>query len=153
VDCAHEEQVSRQAEPVATAPRHPGRLPADLDALFDREVEEALRQLIRADRRVDPEELRIVCRHGVVHLEGAVPSESEHQILRKLVTDVAGCEEVVDHVRVNELLWERPDRSRPAPHERTRPSRFEPVGTEDVVESTEEGLDYLAPDRPPPEEE
>jgi hypothetical protein len=74
-------------------------------------------------------------------------------MLLKLVTDVAGCEDVVDRVQVNELLWERADRSRPVPPEHTRPARFEPVGTEDVVESTEEGLDYLAPDRPPPEEE
>jgi hypothetical protein len=34
-----------------------------------------------------------------------------------------------------------------------RPARFEPVGTEDVVESTEDGLAYVPPDRPPPEEE
>jgi hypothetical protein len=99
------------------------------------------------------EELRIVCRHGIVHLDGAVPSEAEHRILVKLVTDVAGCEEMVDHVQVNELLWERADRSRPAPRERTGPARYEGVGTEDVVASAEEGLDWVAPDRPPPEEE
>jgi RNA polymerase-binding protein DksA len=154
VECAREEEIPRPAGPAATMePRHPGTLPADLEPLLDHEVEEALRELVREDRRVDTDELRLVCRHGIVHLEGAVPSEAEHQILLKLVTDVAGCEEVVDHVQVNELLWERADRSRPALRERTRPSPFEPVGTEDVVESTEEGLDYLAPDRPPPEEE
>ena len=153
VECARDEEVPRRAAPAVMEPRHPGRLPADLEPLVDHEVEEALRELVRKDRRVDTDELRLVCRHGIVHLEGAVPSEAEHQILVKLVTDVAGCEELVDHVRVNELLWERPDRSRPVPRERTRPSRREPVGTEDVVESTEEGLDYLPPDRPTPEEE
>jgi RNA polymerase-binding protein DksA len=150
--CAREEESSPSEAP-ATEPAHPGKLPADLDLLLDREVEEALRQLVREDRRLDLDELRLVCRHGVVHLDGAVPSEVEHQMLRKLVTDVAGCEEVVDHVRVNELLWERAERSRTAPPSRTRPARFEPVGTEDVVESTEEGLDWMAPDRPPPDEE
>jgi RNA polymerase-binding protein DksA len=153
VECAREEEVRRPAAPATMEPRHPAKLPADLEPLLDHEVEEALRELVREDRRVDTDELRLVCRHGIVHLEGAVPSAAEHQILLKLVTDVAGCEEVVDHVRANELLWERPDRSRPAPREHPRPGRFEPVGTEDVVESTEEGLDYLAPDRPPPEEE
>jgi hypothetical protein len=152
VDCAREEEIPRPVGPATMEPRHPGKLPADLELLLDHEVAEALRELVRGDRRVDTDELRLVCRHGIIHLEGAVPSEAEHQILVKLVTDVAGCEEVVDHVQVNELLWERPDRSRPAPHERTRPSPFEPVGTEDVVESTEEGLDYLPPDRPTPEE-
>jgi DnaK suppressor protein len=153
VECAREEEVARPPGTATLQPRHPGRLPPDLEPLLDREVEEALRELVREDRRLDMDELEIVCRHGIVHLGGAVPSEAEHRILLKLVTDVAGCEDVVDHVQVNELLWERPDRSRPAPRERTRPARFEPVGTEDVVESTEEGLDYLPPDRPPPEEE
>jgi DnaK suppressor protein len=153
VECAREEEAIGPTGPAPTEPRRPARLPPDLEPLLDREVEEALRELVREDRRVDTDELRLVCRRGVVHLEGAVPSEAEHQILRKLVTDVAGCEDVVDHVQVNELLWERADRSRPAPREHTRPPRLEPVGTEDVIECAEEGLDYLPPDRPPPEEE
>jgi DnaK suppressor protein len=153
VGCARQEEVTRGGAPAAMDPRHPGKLPPDFEALLDREVEAALRELVCRDRRVDMEELRLVCRHGIVHLEGAVPSEAERQILLKLVTDVAGCEEVVDRVQVNELLWERPDRSRPGPIERVRPARFEPVGTEDVIECTEEGLDYLPPDRPPPEED
>ena len=153
IDCARQEEATPRAAPSPAEPRHPGTLPADLEPLFDREVEEALWELVREDRRIDVQELRLVCRHGVVHLEGAVPSEGEHRMLLKLVTDVAGCEDVVDRVQVNELLWERSDRTPPVPHDRTRPARFEPVGTEDVVESTEEGLDYLAPDRPPPEEE
>jgi RNA polymerase-binding protein DksA len=153
VDCAREEEATPAAARAPTEARHPGRLAADLDPLLDREVEEALWELVGEDRRIDMQELRLVCRHGVVHLDGAVPSEAEHRMLVGLVTDVAGCEDVVDRLQVNELLWERADRSRPAPPEHTRPARFEPVGTEDVVESTEEGLDYLAPDRPPPEEE
>lgn len=152
VECERREEAARP-EAAAMEPRRPGALPPDLEPLLDHEVEEALRELVREDRRIDTEELRMVCRHGVIHLEGAVPSEAEHQMLLKLVTDVAGCEEVVDRVQVNELLWERSDRSRPTPREHTRPVALEPVGTEDVVESTEEGLDYLPPDRPPPEEE
>jgi len=153
VDCARRAEAAPSGAPAPEAPRHPGRLPADLEPLLDREVEAALRELVREDRRIDAQELRIVCRHGVVHLDGAVPSEAEHRMLLELVTDVAGCEDVVDRVRVSALPWERADRSRPAPSARTRPGRLEPVGTEDVVESTEEGLGYLAPDRPPPEEE
>jgi RNA polymerase-binding transcription factor DksA len=152
VECAREEERAGAAAPAPAAPRHPGRLPPDLEPLLDREVEEALRELVREDHRIDTEELRLVCRHGIVHLEGAVPSEAERQMLLKLVSDVAGCEEVVDHLQVNELLWERPERTRPSPRERIRPAPYEPVGTEDVVESTEEGVSYLPPDRPVPEE-
>jgi RNA polymerase-binding transcription factor DksA len=152
VECARVREQASAAAPAATETRHPGGLPPDLEPLLDREIGEALRQLVQEDQRVDLDELRIVCRHGVVHLEGAVPSEAEHQILRRLVTDIAGCEEIVDHVRVDELLRERPDRTPPAPDELVRPGRFEPASTE-VVESIEEELDYLAPDRPPSEEE
>jgi hypothetical protein len=120
---------------------------------MDRELEEALREMVRDDHRIDAEELRLVCRHGVVHLDGAVPSEAERRMLLQLVTDVAGCGDVVDRLHVDELLWERPDRSRRGPGERTTPRRGEPIGTEDVVESDAEGLAYLAPDRPQPDEE
>ena len=98
------------------------------------------------------DELRIVSRHGVVYLDGAVPSETEHQMLRKLVTDVEGFQEVVDRLQVKEILWERPERSKPTVEERG-PSRLESTVTEDVVKSTEEGVDYVPPVEPPPEEE
>jgi RNA polymerase-binding protein DksA len=152
IDCAR----AREAAPAPAAEAEPlprGHLPPDLEGLLDREVEETLRQLVREDRRIDLDELRIVCRHGVVHLHGAVPSAGEHQMLLKLVTDVAGCEDLVDRVRIDPIPWERRDRSRAQPREHVRPSRFESIGTEDVVESAEEGVDWVPPDRPPSEEE
>jgi hypothetical protein len=69
------------------------------------------------------------------------------------VTDVAGCEEVADRMQVNEFLRERPHRDQPEPSERVRPGEFAPIGTEDIIESTEQGLDYVPPDRPPSEQE
>jgi hypothetical protein len=51
---------------------------------------------------VDMEELRIVCRHGVVYLDGSLPSEEEHSILLQLVTDVVRLETIVDRLRDRE---------------------------------------------------
>jgi hypothetical protein len=83
-----------------------------------------------------------------------VPSADEHRILLKLVTDVAGCEDVDDHVRVDELPWERGGRSSRRPPERMRPpAAYEPPGTEDLVESAEAGIAWIPPDRPPSDEE
>jgi hypothetical protein len=48
-----------------------------------------------------------VCRHGIVHVEGALPSEREHEILRAVILDILGVEELVDHVRIDERLFER----------------------------------------------
>ena len=153
LDCAraHEsgapvtEQEEASAEPA-------GPLPADFNLMSDREIETALRELVREDGRIDGEELRIVFRHGVIYLDGAVPSAAEHQMLLKLLTDIEGFQDVVDRLQVKEILWERAARSKPIPEE-PPPSRLDPTVTEDVVRSTEEGIDYSPPEVPPPEEE
>jgi DnaK suppressor protein len=123
------------------------RMPADLNALSDEEVEDYLREQLRADGCVDMDELQIVFRQGVIHLDGALPSEAQHQILLQYVADFAGIEEVVDHLVVNELLWEREDRTELPPPEEPQ-AEAEPEGTEDVVESEQEGSDYEPPAGP-----
>lgn len=129
-----------------------GKLPEDLRLLSDRELEGVLRETVRGDGRVDLDELRIVCRHGVAYLDGALPNEAEHRILLKLVIDVSGLTEVVDRIQVKELLWEREDRAKiEVPEE--RPPWFEPPSTDDIVESAEEGVDYEPPIGPTAEEE
>ncbi|MGE0823811.1 MAG: TraR/DksA family transcriptional regulator [Candidatus Binatia bacterium] len=152
IDCARQQE---QAHPVITeTERGPsgGPVPPDLRLLSDREIEEIIRERVRDDGRVDVEELRIVCRHGVVHLAGALPSEAEHSILRQLITDEFGLEEVEDRIQVKKVLWERDDRTKAAPPEERLPG-VEPYGTEDIVESLEEGTDYVPPVRPTPDEE
>jgi RNA polymerase-binding transcription factor len=125
----------------------PDRMPIDLNALSDEEVEDYLRQQLRADGRVDMDELQIVFRQGAIHLDGALPSEAQHQILLQYVADFAGVEEVVDRLVVNELLWEREDRTEPPPPEEPQ-AEAEPEGTEDIVESEQEGIDYEPPAGP-----
>ncbi len=153
LDCARtQEEGAPAAVEEEVEARAPGPLPADLSLLTDREVQTALRELVREDGRIDTDELRLVCRHGVVYLDGAVPSEAERQMLVKLVTDIEGFQEVVDRLQVKEILWERPDRSKRAPEEEA-PSRLDPSVTEDIVKSTEEGIDFVPPVEPLPEEE
>ena len=53
------------------------------------------------------DDLRIACRKGVVHLGGILPNESQHRILLLLVTHQVALEEIVDQVRVENLLWEQ----------------------------------------------
>jgi RNA polymerase-binding protein DksA len=129
-----------------------GPVPADLRLLSDRELETSIRDLVRQDGRIDTNELRVVCRHGVVHLDGALPSEGEHRILAKLLTDVAGLREVVDRLWIRELSWEREGRSKGALGGKPPPS-YEPTETEDIVRSEEEGLGYAPPTGPPSDEE
>jgi RNA polymerase-binding protein DksA len=108
-DCAREAEVERhsRARPAEMTPHHPGSVPADLALLSDGELEGAVVEALREDGRVEMEELRVVCRHGIVHVEGALPSEREHEILRAVILDILGVEELVDHVRIDERLFER----------------------------------------------
>jgi DnaK suppressor protein len=128
-----------------------GRIHADMSLTTERELESAVREQVREDGRVDMEELRIVCRHGVVYLDGSLPSEEEHSILLRLVRDFVGLEAIVDRLRVAALLWEREERSKAEPSEERLP-RLEGSATEDVIKSIEEGIDYAPPAEPPPEE-
>lgn len=128
------------------------RLSGELALLTDSELEAAIREHLEEDKRVDPQELKITCRRGVVYLYGALPSAAEHQILLQIVTDVLGLKEVVDRIQVEELLWEREIRTKAEPEEPQAPWS-EPPGTEDIVENSEEGKDYAAPANPTPEEE
>ena len=127
-------------------------VPPDLSLLNDREMAEAILEHLKEDGRIDMEELRVLARKGVVHLTGALPSEAEHQILLQTLTDVLGFKEIVDHIEIEELLWENDRRTRKKPPEE-QPSWQDSAGTEDVVESHEEGKEFVAPAKPTPEEQ
>jgi DnaK suppressor protein len=141
--------VAARAEPEAP-PEAP--IPGDLNLLSDHEMVEAIREHVKEDGRIDMEELHMVCRKGVVYLSGKIPSAAEHQILLHTVTDVLGFKEIVDHLDVEELLWETERRARDTAPE--TPQRWEDSpGTEDIVESDEEDQEFVAPSKPPPEEQ
>jgi hypothetical protein len=131
-----------------------GRLPPDLEQLDDDELAEHLIELVREDGQVDMNELQIGARSGVVYLEGAVPSESEHDVLLNILTDVAGIQEIIDNLDVQRLAWERDNRSKVESAEERQPGQIpdqEPYGgTEDINLSNEEGVTYEPPDNPPP---
>ena len=129
------------------------RLPPELDQLDDDELATELTDIVREDGQVDMEELQIHARKGVVYLEGAVPSEPEHEILLAILTDVAGVQEIVDNLEVQRLAWEHDDRSKNQAALEVTPGTVpnqEPYGgTDDVVLSQEEGVPYEPPEQPP----
>lgn len=129
-----------------------GPVPADLSLLSDQELTEAIREHLKEDGRIDLEELHVVCRKGVVYLSGVLPSEAEHQILLQTLTDVMGLKEIVDHLAIEDLLWQTEKRTKEVGPE-IIPRWQEPPGTEDIVESMEEDKEFVAPGKPTPTEE
>jgi RNA polymerase-binding protein DksA len=147
IECA----TTREPAGVAASSRlGAGVVPVELALLTDVEVEAYLRDAIARDERIDHEELRVAYRDGVVRLSGTLPSEAQHVIVRHVVLDVVGVRDVVDRIRIDATPWERPERTKPAPG---RLAGFVRSAAADVVDSVEEGLPLLAPERPPPEEE
>jgi DnaK suppressor protein len=154
VDCAaRREQRQENIQAAQTEPQAGPALPPDLSLLDDGELAEHLTDVVREDGQVDMDELQICARSGVVVLEGALPSEAEHQILLNILTDVAGIQEIDDRLEVVRLAWERDDRSKDESAEEVAPGTIpnqEPyAGTDDVVLSEEEGVAYEPPTNPP----
>jgi DnaK suppressor protein len=123
------------------------RMPPDIGALSDEEVEEYIRERLTEDGRVDLDELEITCRGGAISLHGALPSEEQHQILLQYVTDFAGMQEVIDRLVINELLWEREDRTDMPEDEETSSGTLSEA-LEDMVESDQEDRNYEPPAGP-----
>ena len=129
--------------------------PADYQNLNDRELKLSILDNLKNDGRLDLEELEISCRKGVVYLEGIIPSEIEHQILLRTLTDVMGFSSLIDRIQINELDWEREDVApgtvdpEPTPYEQMLYDE-EPY-TENIFESEEDEIPYDLPDKVPPE--
>ena len=150
-ECARraEKQSGRPEEDIGEIPEA-GRLPPDLDQLDDEEFEAQLADLVREDGRVEMEELQIRVRNRLVYLEGAVPSEPEHEVLLNILTDVAGIQDIVDHIDVQRLAWEREDRSKQQTARDVQTDTEPYGGTEDITLTKEEGVTYEPPENPPP---
>jgi DnaK suppressor protein len=127
------------------------RLPPDISTFTDEEIEEYIRQLLTEDGRVDLDELQITCRSGVMYLDDALPTEEQHQILLRYITDFAGIQEIVDRLVIDELPWEREDRTEP-PVDQEPPSGTVSGTLEDIIASDEENRDYQPPTGPVQEE-
>ena len=123
------------------------RMPPGIGGMDDGEVEEYVREQLAEDGRVDLDELQITCRGGVISLDGALPSEEQHQILLQYVTDFAGMQEVIDRLVINELLWEREDRTDVPEDKETSPGTLSGA-LEDMVESDQEDRSYEPPAGP-----
>ncbi|HYC55758.1 MAG TPA: TraR/DksA C4-type zinc finger protein [Candidatus Binatia bacterium] len=132
-------------------------LPPELAALDDMEVAATIREAFRNEVGEELDDVRILCRNGVVILAGEVPNESLPQIARRIVEDEVGCE-VVDRLLITEFAGQ-PDPDRPS--RRQRPHQvadgtidkedFEDDISEDILEVEEEGLTFVPPTRPVPE--
>ncbi len=149
--CARRYEEKQKKLPRAREVITCAKLPDEYKNLTGEELQMVILEHLRNDGRIDQEELEVSCRNGVVYLEGGIPSENEHQIMLRILTDVMGFASVVDRLEINRLRWEQEDR---APGKAAfRPSANMDEISDDVFESQEKESPYMFPERPPAEKE
>jgi hypothetical protein len=137
------------------AKKEPVHSSAYYQNLNDWEFKLSILENLKNDVRLDLEQLEISYRKGVVYLDGIIPSEIEHQILLRILTDVMGISSLIDRIQINELDWEREDVTpgtndpEPTPYEQMLYDE-EPY-TENIFESEEDEIPYDLADNVPPE--
>jgi hypothetical protein len=131
-------------------------LPPDLEGLPDEEILRYILNELEEDGRVDLEELTIKCHRGVIHIDGFLPSEAEHQVLLEILLDGIGIATLTDHVTIDPLLWETDERTHgrrdPDEEEETDEALPDDDETSDAYVSRTSGAPLEPPDEFVPEE-
>jgi hypothetical protein len=146
----------------------------DTGDLSDNELRAMVRDAFEQQMAVDPDDVEISVRSGVVSLAGRVGTPEELRIAERIVTDVVGLDRVrnnifVDPIRRAEspeaidehlvderlheglLLGDSPRPENPESEHLHENLRAELFGTTDVQQSIEEAIPWNPPDGPTPE--
>ncbi|HJQ52412.1 MAG TPA: BON domain-containing protein [Gemmatimonadaceae bacterium] len=146
----------------------------DTGDLDDNELRALVRDAFEQQMAVDPDDVSISVRSGVVSLSGRVGTEEELRIAERIVTDMVGLEKVrnnlfVDEIRRAEspeaidehlvdeqlheglLLGDRPRPEDPEAEHLQENIRAELFGTTDVQQAIEDAIPWNPPDGPTPE--
>jgi hypothetical protein len=146
----------------------------DTDDLNDNELRALVRDAFEQQMAVDPDDVSIAVRSGVVTLSGRVGTEVELRIAERIVTDVVGLGKVQNNLFVDEmrraqspeaidehlvderlheglLLGDSPRPEDPEAEHLQENIRAELFGTTDVQQSIEDAIPWNPPDGPTPE--
>jgi hypothetical protein len=146
----------------------------DTGDLSDNELRALVRDAFEQQMAVDPDDVEIAVRSGVVNLAGRVGTDQELRIAERIVTDIVGLERVrnnifVDPIRRAEspeaidehladerlheglLLGDSPRPENPEAEHLRENLRAELFGTTDVQQSIEDAIPWNPPDGPTPE--
>lgn len=158
IDCAREFERKSRSIPSPLDTTQASELPDEYQGLSNNQILALVHEQIEKDGRIDTEELEISIREEVLNLDGVIASEPEHQILMQLLMDTLGFSTVVDHLTLNEVVFERDDRmpkTKTPAEEATLESRLfydQEELNEDLFDAGDEQA-YSPPEKPTPHEE
>ncbi len=107
VDCARDFEKQHKSLPQTTGTVVSGKIPDEYQGLTNEQTVHLVYERLQSDERIETEELRISFRKGVIFLDGAVDTETEHEIILQILTDSMGFSAIVDRIGVNDLIMER----------------------------------------------
>jgi hypothetical protein len=142
----------------------------DIESMDDNEVRSLIEQELSENPDVDPADVAVGVKDGMVTLEGRVGTEQEYQAVERVVTDLLGMKDVRNDLIVDELRrGEQPnaaddaagaragrdsgssgagDRTSDEAQHLMNNVAGEQFGTSDVGEAVEQGYSYNPPDNP-----
>jgi len=146
----------------------------DIEDLDDGELQRLVRETLRDNRSIDPEDITVHVRDGKVVLVGRVGTDAEKRIAERVIEDRLGIEdfqsqlvvdpirrgaspEAVDEYLVDEkeheglLLGDRVYQEDDEARHLSPDPEGELYGTADRMESTERGIPWVPPESPTPE--
>lgn len=146
----------------------------DIEDLDDGELRRLVRETLRDNRSIDPDDITVHVRDGKVALVGRVGTDAEKRIAERLIADRLGLDEIenqlmVDPIRrsvspeaadehlVDEaehealLLGDRVYREDDEARHLTPDPEGELYGTTDRTEATERAMPWVPPESPTPE--
>lgn len=146
----------------------------DIEDLDDGELRRLVRETLRQNRSIDPDDITVHVREGRVILAGRVGTDAEKRIAERVVADRIGLPNLESQLVVDELrrpqspeaidehladeaehegllLGERPDQQADTARHLAPDYDAEYYGTVDRMEAIEEGKPWIPPESPTPE--
>ena len=122
-------------------------LPDAFKGMSDERLEDAIRDYLNEDGRVEMDHLKITCRYGVIFLEGMLETGFSHQLLLEILEDDLGFGHVVDSTQIGEPSPEPGEENEEVADRRDEEEIMQGEQVdEDVFESMESGTSVSPPE-------
>ncbi len=122
----------------------------NIEGLSNEELKELILEHLREDG-VDPETIEVEVQDGPrVILKGKVDSGTQHEMIKQIITDIVGVEDIIDEIMViqgvddDEILEEDEEEEEKDVYDEDE----EDTGTEDAFRAVEDGIPYIPPTNP-----
>jgi RNA polymerase-binding transcription factor DksA len=102
IECTREYERKRKTLPPTAELIGTGKLPAKYRGFSGKRILALINETLSRDTDLEIDGLTISFQNGVIHLEGTVAGEYQHQVILQTLTDVMEFTAILDHLEVEE---------------------------------------------------